>query len=49
MSWDEAHRQLEQEFGHEPCSGEVQKRMLEIAMSKTDDESGDQVLLAKRK
>ena len=31
MSWDEAYRQLEEELGREPSSGEVQKRMLEIA------------------
>jgi len=30
MSWDEIYRQLEEELGHEPDSGEVQNRILEI-------------------
>lgn len=38
MSWDEAYRQLQQELGREPNSSEVQKRMLEIAQRKTQNE-----------
>ena len=30
MSWDEIYRRLEEEFGHEPDSGEVQNRILEM-------------------
>jgi len=38
MSWDEAYRQLEQELGREPTIGEVQKRMLEMAEWKIQNE-----------
>jgi len=38
MSWDEAYRQLKQELGREPNSGEVQKRLLEIAERKIQNE-----------
>jgi len=38
MSWDESYRQLKQELGREPNSGEVQKRMLEIAKRKIQKE-----------
>jgi len=38
MSWDEAYIQLKQELGREPHSGEVQKRMLEIAQQKIQNE-----------
>ncbi|MHC4214086.1 MAG: hypothetical protein ACYSWP_12005 [Planctomycetota bacterium] len=31
MSWDEAYNQLQQELGREPNSGEIQRKMLEIA------------------
>ena len=31
MSWDEAYNQLQQELGREPDSGEIQRKMLEIA------------------
>jgi len=30
MSWDEIYKRLEEEFGHEPDSGEVQNRILEM-------------------
>ncbi|MBC8472106.1 MAG: hypothetical protein H8D56_21820 [Planctomycetes bacterium] len=30
MSWDEIYRRLEEELGHEPDSGEVQNRILEM-------------------
>jgi hypothetical protein len=30
MSWDEIYKRLEEEFGHEPNSGEVQNRILEM-------------------
>ena len=30
MSWDEIYRLLEKELGHEPDSGEVQNRILEM-------------------
>jgi hypothetical protein len=38
MSWDEAYKQLERELGREPTIGEVQKRMLEIAEWKIQNE-----------
>jgi hypothetical protein len=38
MSWDETYRQLKQELGREPNSGEVQKEMLEIAERKIQNE-----------
>ena len=41
MSWDEAYRQLEQELGRQPSSGEVQKRMLEIVEGKTESDRSD--------
>ena len=30
MSWDEIYKRLEEELGHEPDSGEVQNRILEM-------------------
>ena len=30
MSWDEIYKRLEGELGHEPDSGEVQNRILEM-------------------
>ena len=39
MSWNEAYKQLVQELCHEPSTKEIQERMLEIAMSKLEDEN----------
>ncbi|MHC4501249.1 MAG: hypothetical protein ACYS21_19305 [Planctomycetota bacterium] len=41
MSWDDAYRELEQELGREPSSGEVQERMLRMVESKTEREQHD--------
>lgn len=41
MSWDEIYKQLEEELGHEPNSGEVQNRILEMLGMRTENEACD--------
>ena len=40
MSWDEIYRRLEEELGHEPDSGEVQNRILEMLDGQFKDREG---------
>ena len=40
MSWDEAYKQLKQELDREPHSSEIQRKMLEIAQQKIQNECG---------
>lgn len=39
MSWDDIYKQLEQELGREPDSGEVQDRILEMLQTRYEDEA----------
>ena len=41
MSWDEIYKQLEDELGHEPNSGEVQNRILEMLDGQSKDKACD--------
>jgi hypothetical protein len=36
VSWDDAYKELEQQFGREPQADEVQMRMLELAQGKVE-------------
>ena len=38
MSWDDIYKQLEQELGREPDSGEVQNRILEMLQAQHEEE-----------
>ncbi len=46
LSWDEIYRRLEEELGHEPDSGEVQNRILEMLDGQFKDMAYD--LLGRR-
>jgi len=41
MSWDQAYKQLEVQFGREPTCHEVQRRMLEIAQAQVKQQKRD--------
>ena len=41
MSWDEIYKRLEEELGHEPGSGEVQDRILEMLNGQFEDVACD--------
>jgi len=41
MSWDEIYKRLEDELGHEPDSGEVQGRILEMLNGQFNDMACD--------
>ena len=41
MSWDEIYKQLEDELGREPDSGEVQNRILEMLDGQLTDMACD--------
>lgn len=41
MSWDEIYKQLEEELGHEPDSGDVQNRILEMLDGQSKNKACD--------
>ena len=43
MSWDDIYKQLEQELGREPDSGEVQNRILEMLQAQCEEQLNSRI------